>query len=55
MKPGMDSPCGIIPDSGTTTIRGPKEQVEALETDICGKWEKCRKYSNGVPSFAAYR
>jgi len=54
MKEGMDSPCGIIPDSGTTDIMAPKKQVEALETSLCSKWERCRKFSGGVPSSAAF-
>jgi len=55
MKPGMESPCGIIPDSGTTTIRVPKEQLVTLETSICSKWERCQNHSKGKPSSAAFR
>lgn len=55
MKQGMDSPCGIIPDSGTTQIRGPGEQVRALETSVCSKWERCRRDSRGEPSSGAFR
>jgi len=55
LRPGMASPCGIIPDSGTTFLTGPKEQVLALETSICSKWERCRNHSNGVPSSKPFR
>jgi len=43
MKDGMDSPCGIIPDSGTTMIIGPKAQVVALEAALCDAWPRCQK------------
>lgn len=54
MKQGMDTPCGIIPDSGTTLLLGPKEQVVALEAGICSKWERCQTHSKGVPSSVAF-
>merc|ERR1740123_890195 len=50
MKQGMETPCGIIPDSGTTLLMGPKEQVSSLEAGICSKWERCQTYSRGKPS-----
>lgn len=55
MGPGMASPCGIIPDSGTTLLMGPKEQVVALETSICSKWERCQNRSQGTPSSPVFR
>jgi len=43
---GMSSPCGIIPDSGTTLITGPPQQVKTLETTICQEWARCRELGN---------
>jgi len=43
MKAGMDSPCGIIPDSGTTMIIGPKAQVAQLEASLCDAWPRCQQ------------
>jgi len=47
MKAGMDSPCGIIPDSGTTMIIGPKAQVESLEASLCDSWPRCQQLGSG--------
>mmetsp|Transcript_16272 Transcript_16272/g.35244 ORF Transcript_16272/g.35244 Transcript_16272/m.35244 type:complete len:538 (-) Transcript_16272:81-1694(-) len=41
MKPGQETPCGIIPDSGTTFIMAPAEHLAALFSDICDAWPKC--------------
>jgi len=46
MTNGMDSPCGIIPDSGTTQITGPPEQVALMEATICEKWPRCKELGN---------
>jgi hypothetical protein len=43
MKPGMESPCGMIPDSGTTLLTGPKEQVLQLEASVCDRWDRCKR------------
>ena len=50
---GMKSPCGIIPDSGTTLITGPPKQVKQLETKICQEWARCREL--GPPSSALFQ
>eukprot|EP00438_Fugacium_kawagutii_P031879 Skav203730 [mRNA] locus=scaffold4858:6631:13279:- [translate_table: standard] len=50
---GMKSPCGIIPDSGTTLITGPSEQIKTLETKICQEWPRCRE--RGHPSSALFQ
>jgi hypothetical protein len=34
--------CGAIPDSGTTTILGPADQVLKLMEGICDGWDRCR-------------
>jgi len=55
MKQGMETPCGIIPDSGTTQLMGPKEQVLSLEAGVCSKWARCQTHSKGNPSSEAFR
>jgi len=55
MKGGMATPCGIIPDSGTTFLMGPKKQVSSLESGVCSKWERCQMHSKGMPSSEAFR
>ncbi|CAE7201784.1 PEP4 [Symbiodinium necroappetens] len=35
--------CGLIPDSGTTMITGPENQLAELYMDICSNWERCQK------------
>lgn len=42
-QPGMESACGIIPDSGTTLIMGPGSQILSLYTDLCTRWPRCVK------------
>mmetsp|Transcript_126510 Transcript_126510/g.205596 ORF Transcript_126510/g.205596 Transcript_126510/m.205596 type:complete len:454 (-) Transcript_126510:47-1408(-) len=43
MKPGMETACGALPDSGTTHILGPKEQINTLFAAICDNWPRCSK------------
>lgn len=42
-QPGMETACGIIPDSGTTLIMGPASQIVTLYTDLCTRWPRCVK------------
>lgn len=37
-----DAPCALIPDSGTTMIMGPVEQVSMLYEKACDAWPRCR-------------
>jgi len=46
----MTSPCGIIPDSGTTLLTGPSQQVKLLQAKLCSRWPRCREQSLGRPS-----
>jgi len=39
--PAMTSPCGAIPDSGTTLILGPAAHISKLYEEICDGWERC--------------
>jgi len=41
-RPGQKTPCGAIPDSGTTLLTGPADQMMLLFDDICDKWDRCR-------------
>jgi hypothetical protein len=39
---GQATPCGAIPDSGTTLMMGPKAQVVKLFESLCESWQRCR-------------
>jgi len=41
-EPGMETACGIIPDSGTTLILGSGKHINLLFGDLCQRWELCR-------------
>lgn len=41
LKNGVATPCGFIPDSGTTEILAPAAHVAALKKSICIQWDKC--------------
>lgn len=41
MKQGQSTPCAMIPDSGTTLLMGPKDQIEALFGSLCDDWDRC--------------
>jgi len=54
MTEGQRTPCGAIPDSGTTTIMGPADQVLKLMEGICDGWDRCRdNYTAMVDATAA--
>lgn len=40
-KLGMQTACAAIPDSGTTLMLGPEEQVKTLFSAICDSWDRC--------------
>jgi len=42
MKSVQETPCGAIPDSGTTLITGPKAQLSVLFEGICDAWPRCK-------------
>jgi len=35
--------CGAIPDSGTTLMMGPEDQLRVLFAGICDQWPRCKK------------
>ncbi|CAJ1416566.1 unnamed protein product [Effrenium voratum] len=39
---GMETVCGLIPDSGTTLITGPTSMLITLFEEICQNWPRCR-------------
>jgi hypothetical protein len=45
---GQKTPCGAIPDSGTTLMMGPKAQVEKLFEGICDGWDRCKEARQGI-------
>jgi len=42
MPSGQQAPCGIIPDSGTSAIMGPRAHIEMMMDGICDGWKRCR-------------
>jgi len=42
MESGQETPCGAIPDSGTTMITGPRAQLALLFEAICDSWPRCK-------------
>lgn len=47
------SPCGAIPDSGTTLIVGPSDQIAMLFEGICEQWPRCQSASAAEPQTSA--
>mmetsp|Transcript_113431 Transcript_113431/g.315860 ORF Transcript_113431/g.315860 Transcript_113431/m.315860 type:complete len:516 (-) Transcript_113431:111-1658(-) len=47
LGPGQVTPCGAIPDSGTTIMMGPAEHVRKLFAALCDGWERCRHAMQG--------
>jgi hypothetical protein len=43
--PGQETPCGAIPDSGTTLLMGPHEHLKLLFAALCDAWPRCSEYS----------
>lgn len=41
MREGQKTPCGGIPDSGTTFLMGPQEHVDILMAGLCDGWSRC--------------
>mmetsp|Transcript_64578 Transcript_64578/g.114880 ORF Transcript_64578/g.114880 Transcript_64578/m.114880 type:complete len:554 (-) Transcript_64578:158-1819(-) len=39
----MESACGAIPDSGTTLMEGPTEQINVLFAELCDAWPRCSR------------
>jgi hypothetical protein len=40
---GQKSPCGAIPDSGTTAFMAPKDHLISLYESMCDGWDRCSK------------
>lgn len=38
-----DAGCGAIPDSGTTVMLGPDDQIRTLFQGICDEWPRCKQ------------
>jgi len=43
MAPGQQTPCGAIPDSGTTLMMGPQSHIIELFSLICDAWPRCQQ------------
>lgn len=43
MKGDQKTPCGGIPDSGTTLIMGPKDHIVKMFSALCDNWDRCKQ------------
>jgi len=43
---GQKTACGAIPDSGTTLMMGPADQIHSLYASLCDKWSRCQKIAS---------
>jgi len=41
MSKGQETPCGMIPDSGTTLIMAPRDHLEPVLSSLCDRWDRC--------------
>lgn len=48
MRASQQTPCGAIPDSGTTLMLAPAEHLDILYAEICDKWPRCMASGNLV-------
>jgi hypothetical protein len=46
------TPCGAIPDTGSTAIMAPKAQLLKLFEGICNAWQRCADFSKHLSSLA---
>jgi len=49
MSQGQTTPCGAIPDSGTTVMMAPKEHIPDLFASICDNWGRCKEAAEKDP------
>mmetsp|Transcript_70774 Transcript_70774/g.117206 ORF Transcript_70774/g.117206 Transcript_70774/m.117206 type:complete len:252 (+) Transcript_70774:1-756(+) len=41
---GQNSACNAVPDSGTTMMLGPRDQILKMFEQVCSEWERCKTY-----------
>jgi len=42
MSENQKTPCGAIPDSGTTALMGPQDHIVMLYENLCDGWDRCQ-------------
>jgi hypothetical protein len=52
MPPSQDTPCGAIPDSGTTSIMGPPMGILKMFANICDAWPRCTRKARRVKALS---
>jgi hypothetical protein len=53
MKAGQTTPCGGIPDSGTTSFMAPRDHLTALYESLCDEWPRCAGNFSAMKDAAA--
>jgi len=46
-SPEQETPCGVIPDTGTTFMMGPQAHVAILMAELCATWPRCHAATKG--------
>jgi len=54
-NPGQLTPCGMIPDTGTTLITAPRNHIQELFKQLCRKWDRCVTKSSSQPTLPEYQ
>jgi hypothetical protein len=47
LLPGQETPCGVIPDTGSTFMMGPETHVAVLVAELCAAWPRCHAATKG--------
>jgi len=49
----QQTPCGAIPDSGTTVLMGPMQQILSIFAGLCDQWPRCAAYNLNTEAMKA--
>jgi hypothetical protein len=49
---GSNTPCGAIPDTGSTAIMAPRAHIAVLFEGVCNAWQRCVEFSARLTSLA---
>lgn len=52
MQPGQETPCAMIPDSGSTQILVPSDHYLKFIAQLCDAWPRCSQETGGIDEYA---